>query len=209
MHVKNKNIFWSLEIVCLIQNKTSLVAQTVKCLSTMRENWVPSLGREDKLEKEMAIHSWKIPWTEEPGRLQSMGSQRVGHDWATSLSLPFTFQELSNWYRLWRQGSEEAKKKKTKPQKTKNQEGNFTGSLVVKIPHSQCKGDQVASLLWEIDPTHHNGVSIYRNEDLARPNKFKNKQTKTQENVVLRKNVFNCYFFSTWNLSCTSHWPCF
>ena len=63
---------------------TSLVAQTVKCLSTMRETWVPSLGREDPLEKEMAIHSstiaWKIPWTEEPGRLQSMGLQRVGHD---------------------------------------------------------------------------------------------------------------------------------
>ena len=63
---------------------TSLVAQTIKCLSTMRETWVQSLGREDPLEKEMAIHSstiaWKIPWTEEPGRLQSMGSQRVGHD---------------------------------------------------------------------------------------------------------------------------------
>ena len=72
---------------------TSLVAQTVKRLSTMRETWVPSLGREDPLEKEMAIHSstiaWKIPWTEEPGRLQSMGSQRVGHDRATSLSFPF------------------------------------------------------------------------------------------------------------------------
>ena len=55
----------------------SLVAQTVKRLSTMRENWVRSLGWEDPLEKEMAIHSstiaWKIPWTEEPGRLQSMG----------------------------------------------------------------------------------------------------------------------------------------
>ena len=64
--------------------KTSLVAQTVKRLSTMRETWVRSLGREDPLEKEMAIHSsaiaWKIPWTEEPDRLQSMGSQRVGHD---------------------------------------------------------------------------------------------------------------------------------
>ena len=63
---------------------TSLVAQTVKRLSTMRETWVRSLGREDPLEKEMAIHTstiaWKIPWTEEPGRLQSMGSQRVGHD---------------------------------------------------------------------------------------------------------------------------------
>ena len=72
----------------------SLVAQTVKPLSTMWETWVRSLGREDPLEKEMAIHSstiaWKIPWTEEPGRLHSMGSQRVGLDWATSLtSLPF------------------------------------------------------------------------------------------------------------------------
>ena len=57
----------------------------------MQETWVRSLGWEDLLEKEMAIHSstiaWKIPWTEEPGRLQSMGSQRVGHNWATSLSL--------------------------------------------------------------------------------------------------------------------------
>ena len=63
---------------------TSLVAQTVKCLPTMRETRVQYLGREDLLEKEMATHSntlaWKIPWTEEPGRLQSMGSQRVGHD---------------------------------------------------------------------------------------------------------------------------------
>ena len=64
--------------------KSSLVAQTVKCLPTMRETWVQSLGQEDLLEKEMATHSsilvWKIPWTEEPGGLQSMGSQRVGHD---------------------------------------------------------------------------------------------------------------------------------
>ena len=63
--------------------KASLVAQTVKHLSTMRETRVRSLGWEDPLEKEMAIHSrtiaWKIPWTEEPGRLQAMGSQRVRH----------------------------------------------------------------------------------------------------------------------------------
>ena len=62
----------------------SLVAQMVKSLSTMRETWVRSLGQEDLLEKEMAIHSsttaWKISWTEDPGRLQSMGSQRVRHD---------------------------------------------------------------------------------------------------------------------------------
>ena len=59
----------------------SLVAQTVKRLPAMWETWVQSLGREDPLEKEMATHSstlaWKIPWVEEPGRLQSMGSQRV------------------------------------------------------------------------------------------------------------------------------------
>ena len=56
----------------------------------MWETQVWYLGQEDPLEKEMAPHSstlaWKIPWTEEPGRLQSTGSQRVGHDWATSLS---------------------------------------------------------------------------------------------------------------------------
>ena len=56
----------------------------VKHLPTMWETGVQSLGGEDLLEKEMATHSsilaWKIPWTEEPGRLQSMGSQRVGHD---------------------------------------------------------------------------------------------------------------------------------
>ena len=53
----------------------------------MQDTWVQSLGREDPLEKEMATHSsiiaWKIPWTEEPGRLQSMGSQRVRHDLVT------------------------------------------------------------------------------------------------------------------------------
>ena len=58
---------------------TSLVAQTVKRLSTMQETRVQSPGQEDPLEKGMAIHSstiaWRIPWTEEPGRLQSMGSQ--------------------------------------------------------------------------------------------------------------------------------------
>ena len=60
------------------------MAQTVKRLPTMRETWVQFLGREDPLEKEMTTHSstvaWKIPWTEEPGRLQSMGLLRVGHD---------------------------------------------------------------------------------------------------------------------------------
>ena len=80
-----------------LSRSTSLVAQTVKSLSTVRETGVQSLGREDPLEKEMAIHSstiaWKIPWTEELGKLQSMGSQRVGHDWATSLYQPDFIRE--------------------------------------------------------------------------------------------------------------------
>ena len=75
----------------------TLVAQTVKHLSTMWETWVPSLGQDDPLEKEMAIHSsttaWKIPWTEGPGRLQSMGSQRVRHDWATSFHTYHTYSQ--------------------------------------------------------------------------------------------------------------------
>ena len=71
--------------------RISLVAQMVKCLPTIWETRIWSLGREDPLEKEMAICSsilaWKILWTEEPGRLQSMGSQRVRHDWAPKLWL--------------------------------------------------------------------------------------------------------------------------
>ena len=59
-----------------------MVAQKVKCLPAMWETWVRSLGQEDPLEEEMATHSsilaWRIPWTEEPGGLQSMRSQRVG-----------------------------------------------------------------------------------------------------------------------------------
>ena len=67
---------------------SSLVTQMVKNLSAMQETPVWSLGREDPLEKKMATHSsilvWRIPWTEDPGGLQLMGSQRVGHDWATN-----------------------------------------------------------------------------------------------------------------------------
>ena len=63
---------------------TFLVAQMVKNLPAMQETWVRSLGQGDPLEKEMATHSsilaWRIPWAGEPGRLQSMGLRRVGHD---------------------------------------------------------------------------------------------------------------------------------
>ena len=73
----------------------SVVAQRIKHLPAMQETRVRFLGWEDPLEKEMATHSsilaWRIPWTEEPGGLQSTGSQRVGHDWATSLTqIPWT-----------------------------------------------------------------------------------------------------------------------
>ena len=70
----------------------SFVAQSVKSLPAVQETWVQCLGWEDPLEKEMETHSsilaWKISRTEEPGGLQSMGSQRVGHDWATNTYLP-------------------------------------------------------------------------------------------------------------------------
>ena len=80
--------------------EASLVAQRIKHLPAMQETWVRPLVWEDPLEKEMATHSsipaWRIPWTEEPGGLQSAGSQRVGHDWATS----HTHKELTNIVKL-------------------------------------------------------------------------------------------------------------
>ena len=70
--------------VCRVVWGHSLVVQMVKNLPAMWETWVRSLGQEDPLETEMATHSstlaWRIPWTEEPGGLQSMGSQRVRQD---------------------------------------------------------------------------------------------------------------------------------
>ena len=86
---KGGDIKWEIGIgiYTLLWNRASLVAQMVKNQPAMQETWVWSLGWEDLLEKGMTTHSsilvWRIPWTEEPGRLQSMGSQRIGHDWAT------------------------------------------------------------------------------------------------------------------------------
>ena len=75
--------FVSFAFISALIFKISL-GQRLKRLPPMQETWVRSLGQEDTLEKEMVTHSsilaWRIPWTEEPGRLQSMGSQRVGHD---------------------------------------------------------------------------------------------------------------------------------
>ena len=79
-----------------LYKQVAFVAQMVKRLPIMQETWVWSLAWEDPLEKAMATHSsilaWKIPWMEEPGRLHSMWSQRVRHNWATSLSL-----SMSQW----------------------------------------------------------------------------------------------------------------
>ena len=69
-------------------SRASLVAQIVENPPAVQETWVRSLGQEDPLEEGMAAHpsilAWRIPWTEEPGRLQSMGSQRVRHDCVTN-----------------------------------------------------------------------------------------------------------------------------
>ena len=76
--------------------RASQVAQTVKNLPAVQETLVQSLGLEDPLEKGMATHSsilaWRIPWTEEPGGLQSMGSQRVGHDSATNIRVLLNYR---------------------------------------------------------------------------------------------------------------------
>ena len=71
-------------VVTINETWASLVAQVVKNLPAMRETWVPSLGQEDPLEEGVETHSsiltWRVPWSEEPGQLQSMGSHRAGDD---------------------------------------------------------------------------------------------------------------------------------
>ena len=81
----NPNLFLFLNLYNYpLLAESSLVAQMVKNLPVMQETWVRSPGQEDPLEKGMAIHSnilaWRTPWTEEPGGLQSVGSQRAGHN---------------------------------------------------------------------------------------------------------------------------------
>ena len=85
---------------------TSLGAQRLKRLPPRWETRVQSLGQEDSLEKEMVTHSsilaWRIPWTEKPGRLQSIGSQRVGHDWVTSFTYLLTYSHIWLVVIYWR-----------------------------------------------------------------------------------------------------------
>ena len=86
---------WCLFFNTLSRFETTLLAQTVKCLPAMRETQVQSLGQEDPREKGMAPHSstlaWRILWTEEPGGLQSLSSQRVRHDRATNTRFVMAF----------------------------------------------------------------------------------------------------------------------
>ena len=113
----------------------------VKHLPTTWETWVQSLGWKDLLEKEMSTHSsilaWKIPWMEEPGRLQSMGSQRVGHDWATSFSLPFLSANTDSYTELNQQ-------KLPWPRKRDFRWGSLTtlkcGKLLLPQSNPQCNG---------------------------------------------------------------------
>ena len=92
-------------ITNLYKQRASLVAQRVKRLPAMRETWVWSLGWEYPLEKEMATHSstlaWKIPWMEKSGRLQSMGSQKVRHDWRLDF---ISWRSFYFWFgHFWRE----------------------------------------------------------------------------------------------------------
>ena len=101
------------------------MTQQWKNLSAIQEIWVQSLCWEDPLEEEMPTHfsmlAWRIPWTEEPDRLQSMGSQRVRHDWATSLSPDpsagrcYTFAQSGRSNSPWKSGSNWAKGKPGMP----------------------------------------------------------------------------------------------
>ena len=101
MHDKDPNFY---PIKILWQTLYSLVAQTVKNLLVIQETWIQFLGREDPLEKGMATHSiilaWRIPWIEEPGRLQSI-FQRVRHNWVTNTFTFFFSYLVSNCLWFW------------------------------------------------------------------------------------------------------------
>ena len=94
--------YWVAERQQKASQRASLVAQTVKNLPTVQENWAQSLAGEDPLEKEMATHfcilAWRIPWTEEPVRLQSIGLQRVRYNWN---NLAHTHMHATMWQTLW------------------------------------------------------------------------------------------------------------
>ena len=130
----------------------------VKRLPAIWETQVQSLGQEDPLEKEMATHSsilvWKIPWMEEPGRLRSMGSQRVGHDWTTSLSLALVrvFTSLPACRAVDTSGKPFATSK------------NVSTCFRVSLWHG-AKFPTTPGPIWELLPQHSDGtVNIFQKE---------------------------------------------
>ena len=100
--------WWRMEPLCgiTVRYLVSLVAQMIKNLPAMWETQVQSLGWEDPLEKGMATHpsilAWRIPWTEEPGGLRSVGLQRARHDWATNTFIQYLSWKMSFfWNHVW------------------------------------------------------------------------------------------------------------
>ena len=87
------SVYMPIKYILITVSWSSLVAQIIKTLPSMQETQVQSLGQRDPLENGMATHSstfaWRISWTEKPGGLQSMGLQRVGHDWASNTLIYF------------------------------------------------------------------------------------------------------------------------
>ena len=140
-----------------------VVAQRLKPLPAMPETWDQSLGREDPLEKEVATHSrilaWRIPWTEEPGGLQSTGSQRVRHDWVTSLSLSIIHSYRSPYMNPMATTKAHSRHQKLKWKATrtllKKTIKDFLGGSEAKTPCLQYRG-LVWALVRELDPTCHN-----------------------------------------------------
>ena len=123
--------------------RASLIAQSVKNLPAVQETGVRSLGWEDPLEKEMTIHSsigaWKISWIDEPGGLQSMGSQRVGHDWANTL--------LKGSVIFWARGKGTTEEDRVR-KRQKIKEGSGTSPVVQQLRLcSPCRGSGFHSWL--------------------------------------------------------------
>ena len=131
--------------------RASLVTQRLKRLPPMWDTWVRSLGREDPLEKEIVTYSsilaWRIPRMEEPGGLQSTGSQRVRQDWATSLSLSQVSQRQILWLKRWMFNINRLR---------------FESCLIIypgKVSQSPLSSVSLSLKCWEIIHTSHGGCN--------------------------------------------------
>ena len=107
----------------------SLVAQRLNNLHAMRETWVQSLGQEDPLATHSSILAWIIPWMEEPGKVQSMGSQRGRHNWNEHTRT----QDLDRKYTRWAWRILQCQKQETTQTKQNTQKGSLSPHTVMKI----------------------------------------------------------------------------